>query len=461
MNLIGRNLCATAAHRAFPFFFSLILFIGTLLAPPLRAAYDNDKNTDSTAAPPPTVEESRNSSGTSVWHQPYMFNWGPERQRLEDKGLKFTFFYITDAFGNKKTPKEVDEQFSAWYRIRGTVDVDFGKFTAAKGLTFHITGLWQGGQNMGNIIGSLVNPSSLVSIHTFRLDSAWLQQSLFDGKLLITGGQMATQDFYGLGLMGNNFLMEPFGYNFGIMGNAGASWDPASGPAGNIKVFPIKPIKNFYFQTGYFSGRNYSETGWNYSKKTPPTYNSEIGYSFDGNAASGKTYPGTYEVGSIYNNGYWNSGGVHTFTSANPPYLPTQGNYLVYFQGAQAVYRVEPGSNRGLDVLFGLTRSPDGVLHAVNQEYKMGASFNGPLSFRPKDTVSFGFVYSKIEGKYNDYLTSIGKPKLNDEKALELSYRAQVTPWMILQPTMQHYSSLGGVSGHEAYLAGLRLQVFF
>ena len=38
MNLIGRNLCATAAHRAFPFFFSLILFIGTLLAPPLPTA---------------------------------------------------------------------------------------------------------------------------------------------------------------------------------------------------------------------------------------------------------------------------------------------------------------------------------------------------------------------------------------------------------------------------------------
>ena len=459
MNTALHSLWAVAAPRRSLRYFSLFI-LAALFTLPLYAAGDDDDRASapSPAAQPASQAPSQTASAppTDLWNQPYMFNWGPERQRLADNGLTFTFFYITDAFGDLGVSKGTRTEFNGWYRIRGTVDVDFGKFTSAKGLTFHITGLWQGGQNMGAIIGSIANPSGLVSIHTFRLDSAWLQQSLLDGKVVITGGQMAAQDFYGLALNGGNYLMEPLDYNFGNMGNVYASWDPASGPAGNIK---IAPFKHFFLQTGIFSGRNYSDTGWNYTKMSAPTYDSEVGFTYGGETASGKTYPGIVKVGSIFNNAYINSDGT-AFINSNT-LLPTQSNYLVYLQAAQAIYRMEPGSNRGLDVLFGVSASPSGVLSVVNQEYKGGVSFNGPFGIRPKDSVSFGLVYSKINGKYNDYLTTSGLPTLANETAIEINYKAQLTPWLILQPTMQHYSNVGGIHNHAAYLAGFRLQAFF
>jgi hypothetical protein len=42
--------------------------------------------------------------------------------------------------------------------VRGTLDVDFGKLELVRGLKFHITGLWQGGSNIGAYINSIAKP---------------------------------------------------------------------------------------------------------------------------------------------------------------------------------------------------------------------------------------------------------------------------------------------------------------
>jgi porin len=67
-----------------------------------------------------------------------------------------------------------------WGRVRGIVDIDLGKLTGTHAPTFHATGVWQYGTDLGNrYLGTIANPSSLVSAHAFRLDSWWFQQALF------------------------------------------------------------------------------------------------------------------------------------------------------------------------------------------------------------------------------------------------------------------------------------------
>jgi porin len=84
---------------------------------------------------------------------------------------------------------------AGWGRIRGTMDIDFGKLSDSNGLTFDATGLWQFGGNLGADIGTLANPSGLVSAHTTRLDSFWVQQALLHNRLFIRVGQFAGLDF--------------------------------------------------------------------------------------------------------------------------------------------------------------------------------------------------------------------------------------------------------------------------
>ncbi len=422
------------------------------LAQPLAPAPGPQPAASSAPAP---VVSSDPSEPTNLWHQRYLFNWGSERDRLADRGVTFDFFYIIDALDDVQHPAGERQTFGGWGRIRGTVDVDFSRFSRASGLTYHITALWQYGQNMGNIIGSFTNPSGLVSYHDLQLDSMWFQQSLLQGKLFLKAGQFAAQDFYGNQAYGNNFILEPLNYNFGNMGNVRASWDPDSGPAGEVKVVPSR---RFYAKSGLFSPRNYSSTGFDYHKTdnhgldSSATWDSEVGLFTDPDASPArKSYSGIVKAGALYNGGQF----FDYRRNAN-----VTGNYTVYVQAAQPVYRVAPRSDRGLDITAGINTGPARFSEFPTQA-TFGATFNGPLPARPQDAVSFGLVFSKIGGDYNSRTALQSQAALHSETAMELNYRAMVTPWLLVQPVFEHYLNTGGVNGKSTSLAGLRLSSTF
>src|SRR6266481_1693502 len=50
--------------------------------------------------------------------------WGGERTRLLERGVKFDFQYVSDSLWNIKS--EQRERFASWNRFRATVDIDFG-----------------------------------------------------------------------------------------------------------------------------------------------------------------------------------------------------------------------------------------------------------------------------------------------------------------------------------------------
>ncbi len=394
-------------------------------------------------------------SGSTLWTQPHMLNWGAAREDLAARGVTFDFFYVIDSFGVVDAPAETRKEYNGWGRIRGTVDMDFGRMGGPKGLTLHTTGLWQYGQNMGAIIGSIANPSGLVSIHTFRLDSAWLQQSLLEGKLQLKAGQFAVADFYGIQPYGGNFLIEPLDYAFGNLGNVRASWDPASSPAAEIQIVPTRAV---YFRTGVFGPRNYSDTGFNYRKTdtngfdTSAAWTGEIGYrTFASPNSPHANYQGVLKVGAIYNGG--------KFTNYASGTVDT-GNQLIYAQGSQPVYRMSSSGDRGLDLTAGVTTGPADKARVPTEE-TFGLTFNGPITARPHDKLTVGVVNSQISDDYNNYLATTSLAALAHETAVEINYKAQLTPWMVVQPAVQHYSNVGGNNGKSATIAGLRFMVNF
>jgi hypothetical protein len=125
------------------------------LPPPWQRATSLPAQTDATqspvasgqpattpGAPPPEVSTARQD----LWHRKYLLgDYGGERRRLGEKGVKFGYYYIADALGN---PFGERADFGARGRIRATMDLDFSKFTRWQGLTFHITGVWQYGTDL-------------------------------------------------------------------------------------------------------------------------------------------------------------------------------------------------------------------------------------------------------------------------------------------------------------------------
>lgn len=373
-----------------------------------------------------------NDPDAKSWaNSPYMLgDWGGERTRLESLGVTFNFISVNDLLLDTRS------DVANWSRVRGTVDIDFGKADLVQGLTFHMTALWQAGGNMGSYIGSIANPSSLVSADTIRLDSWWFEKSLAGNKLFLRAGQFAGLDFYGDQQQGASYIIEPLGYALGNLFPADyESFDPAGTPAAEIRYVPSK---HFYVKSAIFSGnRNpYHDdiNGGNFKFRDSPVIASEAGYLVDPTSSStSKTYPGSYAFGSTINPGQFSNIVTGQRSSTN---------YLVYFMANQRVYRPQAGSDRGLDLNFAFDYTPDDITKNFSQ-VTGGVRYHGLIPHRERDTVAVGIVYSRISGTVNRSLSQAGLIPYGTEKALEVNYALKVTRWFTFQPVFQYYFDTG------------------
>lgn len=418
--------------------FILLLLLGTS-----ALAQNAQPSEDNASIPSPSPELlSRHELLSRAY---FLGDWGGERSALAEKGITFDFFYITDLQANPSGG--IQQSYAGWERFRGSVHIDFDKMIQWQGLSFHATGLWQSGPNLGAKIGTLANPSDLVSQHTTRLDSFWVQQFLLYNKVRIRAGQLAGLDFYGNQEYGGNWLIEPLGYSFGnLFSSIFESFNPAGTPGAEILV---APTSHFYVKSAVMAGNRHpyqqDPTGTNFAIRDSANFLFEAGY------LRGKTYPGEYKFGGIYNGGKFPS----------PTGIESNGNYLIYGMASQALYRPDAGSNRGLDATIGFDYSP-GDVSRENVQITAGARINAPFARRPKDRIGIGFVYSKISDPFRNFEASLGGPLLGSEKAIELNYSLQVTPYWLVQPAFQYYANVGGNPAlSNAPVFGFRTKVTF
>jgi len=76
--------------------------------------------------------------------------------------------------------------------------------------------------------------------------------------------------------------------------------------------------------------------------------------------------------------------------------------------------------------------------------------------------LAFAFVYSKISDPFSEAAVLLGLPALGSEKAIELNYAMQITPYLLWQPTFHYYADVGGSSRlANAPVLGFRVKVNF
>lgn len=382
-----------------------------------------------------------------LWHRPYLLgDWGGERTRLADDGLTMDFYYVADGLANVKGGAHPPEA-TWWGRIRGTVDVDFGKFLPDRGLTGHMTSVWQYGTNIGgaNYANTYANPSSLASQHLFRAAEYSLSQYLFGNHVDLRGGKLAAWNTYGTQEYGASYLNEPMGYAFNTLGNTYMTYDPGGTPAFEVRVLPSV---HYYVKSMVLSQERSpyttDTTGFHFHFG-PPVVAAETGYIHDPPKDTGTLgmvdnlrryetgkYPGIYKFGGSYN--------PTTFTNQLTGQT-SPGNYVIWAQANQAVYR-EPNQgakeNRGLDLTFTIDHSPNDV-NAQNQQIDAGARYVGPFRGHhfAQDMLDFGWVRTSNGSALQQKLLLSGHGAQKSEHLLELNYLANVTPWLLFQPTAE------------------------
>jgi porin len=392
----------------------------------------------------------------SVLSRRHLFgNWDGERSRLLDRGVQFDLQYLSDSLWNARSDEKL--RLASWNRVRGTVDLDFGKMLGAEGWTFHITALWQAGGNMGTYLGLVTGPSGMASANTFRLDSWWIEKRFLSERLTVRAGQFAGQDFYGAQHDAASFIFEPMGYALSNLSNTYEVFDPPSTPAFEVRTAPLEHV---YLKSMVMTGDRvpyaHNPTGLVPQFRGAPVVASEVGFT-PGKRAAGvrafdnieerKGYTGLYQVGATYNPG--------KFTLLNPS-LHRSGNYLIYAMANQAIYRSAPEQGRGIDLTAAYDWSPsDANLH--DRELTAGLRFNEPLPIRQHNTMSVGYVRT---GFSSFYAGGTNVPLKQAEHGAEFNVLIDVAPMISFQPVVQYYSHAGG-SDHSAVVAGFRTKVDF
>jgi len=401
--------------------------------------------------PPPGPDNHETSQGP---HGHLFGDWGGQRSRLLERGVKFDLQYVSDSLWNLKS--EQSERFASWNRFRGTVDIDLGELIGQHGWYFHATALWQAGGNLGAYLGLLTSPSGMSSANTCRLDSWWIEKRWLDERITVRAGQFAGQDFYGAQHYAASFIFEPMGYALGNLFNTLESFDPPSTPALEIRV---APIHNLYVKSMVLAAVSVpfsqNPTGLVPQFNGTPVSVSEIGFTPGKNAASvrafdnvesRKGYSGLYKFGASYSPAKFTEPGSAT---------PRSGNYLLYWMASQAIWRANAEEAKGLDGTIAYDWSPP----RINRNYTLftaGLRYNEPLPLPIHNTMSLGYVRNSLSSQF----LPAGAPVWKTEQSVEFNALLDPLPMLLLQPVIQYYANVGG-GAHRAVVFGFRTKVEF
>ena len=179
--------------------------------------------------------------------------------------------------------------------------------------------------------------------------------------------------------------------------------------------------------------------GWGFSGNEVTLTFGELEFQY---ALDEGRLPGVLEVGI----GYQSAGEV------SPGELLASG-YGYYIQIEQLVFRENPCSEddrQGLGVFCSyFPRFANGSIptSSIKDTFVCGAVISGLIDGRDQDVAGAGFAWA-----------SLNQGGTNEESVIEVFYKAQVTPWMLLQPDLQYIVSPSGIY-RDSVAVGFRFEV--
>jgi porin len=402
-------------------------------------------------------------------------DWNGLRTDLAKRGIDFEFFYIGSMPSNLSGGIETGTAYQG--ALLATLGLRSKELLGYDGGDFFVSAAWLNGQEDFSMvhIGDLNKVNLTDFPNMFRLWEMWYSQKLLSDKLLIKAGVMSVdRDFivpeYYEALSSINFINQTFFYPtlafnlYDIPGFPSGKHSLPSTPYGALGLYTrYKPTDSSYIQIAVYDGNpDLGSHGTNFRVAQDEGALVYLETGFRWNTTPGQVgMPGSLKLGGFYHTDefYDASQGV-AYAIGNAfgagPALPNEhaGNYGGYLLAEQYLW-LENGKSdpamQGALAFLRLAGAPEDR-NLTQFEVSGGLVFKGLIPGRDWDTLGIGASYLKISDDISDavgevnatYGTAFRRPDY--EGLVELSYKAQITAWWTIQPSVQWVLHPGGLT---------------
>jgi len=306
------------------------------------------------------------------------------------------------------------------------ITIDMEKVVGWPGATAYVEFIVNHGRDAsGALIGDIQTASNIADGNRTRLQQAWFQQNLMDDAIsILVGTHNLNAEFY-VSEYGALFTNSSFGIGAEVSGNVGTSLWPEAGLAARVAL-------QFNDQVSF------SVAAYDGDPATRGLDGGVEGYMYIGELA----YVGS---DAAYKIGGWN----HTKAATKNGSKGLSGGYLIVDQSLIDW----DGGNLGLFLQVGVAqRSAENIKNYLG----VGLHVSGPIPGREDDEFGIGMARADFSDAY--LAANAGFTK--NETVIEVSYRAQLTDWLAIQPAFQFIKSPSGDAAlSNAKVSLLRVEI--
>jgi porin len=373
-------------------------------------------------------------------------DWEGSRSRLAAQGVKITGDYSGETVYNAHGGKQRGTRYSQ--NIKLGAQFDLGKLLDLESggkiqLTINDR---RGNDGSGDLVGNrLPVQENYGGLYT-RLTELSYENTLFTPALNVKLGYMAMGNDLG-GLSSGilcNFMNAGFcGHPLAMSGGSGWSNYP-NAHLGAMAKYRFTP--NFALQVAAFkvdaASNGESSRAWDMAPKdsTGNILPIEAIYNVLGDM------PGEYRVGYYYDTSDASRIGTNREVA---------GREGSYFLMDQAIWNSSEVSGRNVH-MFGQFSNASAAASPFRRWYSTGFALKKPFVSRPNDTVAIGYGRAVFNSRSREVQETAALANGQDfpdlasgEGLVEMTYGAQVAPWLTLRPSIQYIIEPGAFYGED------------
>jgi porin len=389
-------------------------------------------------------------------------DWGGVRKQLEDSRVHFGLTDIAETLSN---PTGGIKQSTIYQGLlKASLDLDLEKLAHWPGASFYTDGYQISGRGLSkNAVGNLLAVSNIEALASTRLHDLWLQQEFLNRQGSLRVGQIALDDEFYISQYSTNFVNSTFGCPDILSTDlpSGGPCYPFAVPGVRLRVAATPCLT---FSAVAFNGnpappgpgdpqvRNSSGTNFLIGEGGFLTM-AELAYWSDMESSSADPMSdiklgGWYHTADFPDLRLDRLGRSLAEPSSNGIAATHQGNFGIYMVIDKMVWQPLDTATQGLAAFLRVGYAPPDR-NLLSLEVDAGMTYTGLLPGRKLDMLGVAVSYGRIGNAARldrdaVLFTGITRPIRNYETVVEITYKARIAPWWVLQPDLQLVFHPGG-----------------